>query len=155
MEQSAEGVFSQFNLGEHMVVSARHVKKLYQKRCAQAVRDEGLTQNEIDIILFLRKYAAVDTAREIARYRCTSRSLVCKSVDSLTGRGYLEVAQDSADRRFQHLKLSRRGARTVQKLQAARNAFLQELQQGISEEEMEIFLRVLSKIRKNAGKEGY
>ncbi len=153
MEGYMERVFSQFNVGEHVVVSARFVKKLYMKICAQAVQDEGLSQNEIDVILFLRKYEKVDTAKEIAKYRCMSKSLVCKAVDSLTSRGYLEVIQDREDRRFQHLKLSSRGKAAVQKLQNAREEFLAALQQGVSQEEMDVFLRVLSKIRNNARKE--
>ncbi len=153
MESYMDHVFSQFNLGEHVTVSSRYVKKLYRKVCAQAVQEEGLSQNEMDVILFLHKYAAVDTAKEIAKYRCMSKSLVCKSVDSLTGRGYLEVVHDRNDRRYQHLKLSQRGRAVVQKLQKAREAFLADLQQDIAQEELEVFLRVLSKIRNNARKE--
>lgn len=153
MEGYIDRVFAQFNLGEHVMVSSRHVKKLYHKICAQAVQEEGLSQNEIDVILFLHKYALVDTAKEIAKYRCMSKSLVCKSVDALTGRGYLEVVQDRDDRRYQHLKLSQRGRQVVQKLQEAREAFLADIQQGIDQEELEVFLRVLSKIRNNARKE--
>lgn len=153
MEGYMDRVFSQFNLGEHVMVSSRHVKKLYMKMCAQAVQEEDLSQNEMDVILFLCKYETVDTAKEIAKYRCMSKSLVCKSVESLTNRGFLEVVQDKEDRRFQHLKLSQRGKAVVQKLQEAREVFLEALQQGIGAEEMEIFLRVLSKIRNNARKE--
>lgn len=153
MEGYMDRVFSQFNLGEHVMVSSRHVKKLYMKVCAQAVQEEDLSQNEMDVILFLCKYKTVDTAKDIAKYRCMSKSLVCKSVDALTNRGFLEVVQDKEDRRFQHLKLSQRGEAVVQKLQEAREVFLEALQQGIGKEEMEVFLRVLSKIRNNARKE--
>ena len=153
MYQEKEPIFSKFNLGEHVMVSSRHVKKLYMQTCAQAVQDTALTQNEIDVLLFLHKYKTVDTAKEIAQYRCMSKSLVCKSVDALTARGYLEVVQDKDDRRYFHLKLSGQGMKMAQKLQEARETFLQVLQQGISQEEMEVFLSVLAKIRGNARKE--
>ena len=65
------------------------LKKVYEKMFYQLTEELQLTQNEIDVLLFLYNNSPLDTARDIARYRAMSKSMISKSVDSLYRKGYL------------------------------------------------------------------
>ncbi|WP_339789008.1 helix-turn-helix domain-containing protein [Tissierella sp.] len=53
-----------------------------------------MTQNEIDVLLFLHNAAPLNTASDIARYRAMSKSMILKSVDALYRKGYLSYETD-------------------------------------------------------------
>ena len=71
----------------------------------QLTEELQLTQNEIDVLLFLYNNSPLDTARDIARYRAMSKSMISKSVDSLYRKGYLSYEIDEIDKRCIHLKI--------------------------------------------------
>ena len=56
---------------------------------------------------------------------------------------------DQHDRRYLHLKLTDEAGNVLQELQRLREWFWRELQEGISSEEIDIFLHVLEKMRCN------
>ena len=117
--------------------------------CAQVIKEQPLNQNEVDILLFLKQHREVDTAAEIAKYRCVSKSQICKSVDDLTRQGYLIVIPDEKDRRYQHLSLSEKGNQILIELEEVRKVFLSKLENGITGEERKMFQSVIKKIRQN------
>ncbi|MDO4555437.1 MAG: winged helix DNA-binding protein [Lachnospiraceae bacterium] len=147
--EDMDEILRHYGVGESFIISAIQVKKNYEKMCAKAIEGRDLTQNEVDIMLFLCHNEQIDTSAGIARYRCLSKSQVCKSVDALTRDGYLFVRQDKKDRRYQHLQLSERGFEIIGEIEKCRREFLDKMREGISEEELENFLNVLRKIRKN------
>lgn len=133
------------------------VIELIQKNLRAAMRNalggEELSPNEIEVLVFLRQRKGNDTyntAREIARVRGRSRSLVSKSVDSLVKRGYIEAKQDREDRRVVRLFLLPRAEDTVEKLALARERFLKKLCAGITQEEFNAFDAIMKKIEENA-----
>ena len=81
-------------------------KKRYDAVFKELARKNGLTQNEVDVILFLANNPSFDTARDIVEYRSMSKSHVCKSVESLSQKGLLSGRQDEEDRRVTHLLLT-------------------------------------------------
>jgi len=132
------------------------VTELIRKSLRAAMRDalggEELSPNEIEVLVFLRQRREDDpdnTAREIARVRGRSRSLVSKSVDSLVKRGYIETKQDLDDRRVVRLSLLPRAEDTVEKLAGARERFLNRLCAGITQEEFDAFHAIVKKIEQN------
>ena len=74
------------------------IKKVYEKMFYQVSEELELTQNEIDVLLFLHNNAPLNTASDIARYRAMSKSMISKSVDSLYKRGYLSYDIDELDK---------------------------------------------------------
>ncbi len=60
------------------------LKKVYEKMFYSLTKEFELTQNEIDVLLFLYNNSLLNTARDIARYRAMSKSMISKSVDSLS-----------------------------------------------------------------------
>ena len=66
----------------------------------------NLTQNEIEVLIFLHNNPDLNTSKDIVKYRWTSKSLVCKSVRSLLDNEYLDPAADYDDGRIMRLNMT-------------------------------------------------
>lgn len=134
---------------ENFIASFQIIKKGYEKRYIQVRKSYNLTQNEIDVLIFLKRHPDKDTAGEIAGGQLLSRSLVCKSVEFLLNNEYLVSQEDKEDRRYLHLKLTDKAETILQKLLQVRQDFCLILERNIGREEMDIFLRVFNQMKLN------
>lgn len=125
------------------------LKKVYEKRFESLVEELQLTQNEIDVLLFLHNNAPLNTARDIARYRAMSKSMISKSVDSLYRKGYLSYETDEIDKRCIHLKIELVALPIVEKLYGVQKEFFTTLTCNITEEEYNAMETALNKIYQN------
>lgn len=125
------------------------IKKVYEKMFYQVSEELELTQNEIDVLLFLHNNAPLNTASNIARYRAMSKSMISKSVDSLYKRGYLSYDIDELDKRCIHLKIEPVAMPIVKKLHEVQKQFFDILTSNISEEEYKVMETVLNKMYEN------
>ena len=125
------------------------IKKVYEKMFYQVSEELELTQNEIDVLLFLHNNAPLNTASDIARYRAMSKSMISKSVDSLYKRGYLSYDIDELDKRCIHLKIEPVAMPIVKKLHEVQKQFFDILTSNISEEEHKAMEIVLNKMYEN------
>ena len=78
----------------------------YQESCKESLGDYSFTPNETSMMIFMLEHPEVDTAKEIAVNLGISQSLICRSVDSLTRKGFLSIEKDKKDRRVNHLTLN-------------------------------------------------
>ena len=92
------------DMEESLAQVMMRVRRSVRLALRQAGAQEGLSQNEIEVLLLLY-VGRWDTARDISRARGLPRSLVSKSVDQLLKRGYIETRQDPQDRRVARLRL--------------------------------------------------
>lgn len=122
-------------LEESLAVVMMRVRRSVRAALREAAQSEGLSQNEIEVLLLLAK-GGYDTARDISRQRGMPRSLVSKSVDLLLKRGYLQASPDARDRRVARLVL-------------AKEAFFSQLCRGITREEAEAFYSMVGKLTRN------
>jgi len=125
------------------------LKKVYEKMFYQLTEELQLTQNEIDVLLFLYNNSPLDTARDIARYRAMSKSMISKSVDSLYRKGYLSYEIDEIDKRCINLKIEPVAITIVGKLHDAQKEFFYILTYNITEEEYQAMETVLNKMNQN------
>lgn len=89
-----------WEMDEGMSLIMMRMRRSLRTVLREAVLEEGLTPNEIEVLLFL-EHGTYNTARDISRLRGMPRSLVSKAVDQLVRRGYVESSQDKQDRRGQ------------------------------------------------------
>ena len=80
--------------------------KKYQESCRSSLDGYRFTPNETAMMIYMLKHPEIDTAKDIARDLGISQSLICRSVDSLTRKGLIDVVKDSEDRRVNHLTLN-------------------------------------------------
>lgn len=119
----------------------------------QLTEELQLTQNEIDVLLFLYNNGPLNTASDIARYRAMSKSMISKSVDSLYRKGCLSYEIDEIDKRCIHLKIEPMAIPIVKKLHEVQKEFFAILTCNITEEEYKAMETVLNKMYKNINAE--
>lgn len=119
-----------WEMDEGMSLIMMRMRRSLRTVLREAVLEEGLTPNEIEVLLFL-EHGTYNTARDISRLRGMPRSLVSKAVDQLVRRGYVESSQDKQDRRVSRLRLLPASQSAVQRLAQARGGlFIQAVQRG-------------------------
>jgi len=127
----------------------RLIKRMYENTLAEAAGRCGLTLPEADVLSFLRENPEFDTARDVALYREVSRAYVCKAVEALAGRGFLEITQDKADRRLQHLFITEKAREATEILHEAQFAFYGKVTAGLSAEELLAMLSAIGRCAEN------
>lgn len=123
--------------------------KVYESMCTGLSGEYGLTQNEIDVLSFLNTFHDLNTAKDIAKYRVISKSLICKSVKSLVDRGFLSCVQDSEDKRLIHLYITEKAKPAADKIVKTRSEFIKFMYRGVTPEEEKVLASVLNKISAN------
>lgn len=123
--------------------------KIYEAMCSDISSEYGLTQNEIDVLSFLGTFHDLNTAKDIAKYRAISKSLICKSVKSLLDRGFLRSEQDADDKRLIHLYTTEKSRAAVSRIVRTRSEFIRFMYSGVTPDEEKVLMSVLGKISKN------
>lgn len=128
------------------------LKKAYEKGFESISKDLSLSQNEIDILLFLNNNPTLDTAKDICNYRVMSKSMISKSVESLSERGYILLNADQKDKRRINLELTQNAKATLLKLEEAQKNIFKTLTHGITKEEKQIIKDIFHKLDMNISK---
>ena len=136
------------DMEESLAQVMMRVRRSVRLALRQAGAQEGLSQNEIEVLLLLY-VGRWDTARDISRARGLPRSLVSKSVDQLLKRGFIETRQDPQDRRVARLRLLPPAQAAVERLNQAKGVFFSRLCQGITPEEAAAFRSLVDKMMQN------
>ena len=123
---------------------SRHFQPVY--------RDEhGMTRPEWKVLAHLGQ-AETLTAREIVRRTGLHKTKVSRAVSALENRRWLERNRDEADRRIEHLTLTRTGRKGYDALTALLKTREAELLNRLSGEEMETGGRALAILDRVTGR---
>ena len=95
-----------------------------------------LTQNEVEVLIFLYNNHELNTSKDIVKYRWTSKSLVCKSVRSLLDNEYLDPAADYDDGRVMRLIMPEKTREIAKDLAEKEKEFYDLVFAGITDKEM-------------------
>ncbi len=137
------------NMNTNLLLNSQKVKKIYALLIKPIMQTYHVTQNELDVLLFLVNNAPLDTAKDITELRSLAKSQVCKSVESLANRGFLSTEQDEADRRCIHLKVLPPAYPIVTATQEAQKTLIRSLYNGITEDEQQTLERIFHQIAQN------
>ena len=124
-------------------------KKLYEKHCYEADKKYGLTINEGEVLLSIYLRGGESTARDIVEQNWISKSQISKSVDRLTVMGFITQKTDEKDRRFVRLRLTDNAGVVIADLEKATSIFLEKMFEGLNEEEILQFNRLIEKVADN------
>ena len=102
-------IVQDLNAGEMLQWYARY-REAYSKYCCRAIIKEPFSPNEMNLLIFLSNNPHMDTAKVLTVTLGVSKSLVCRSVDSLMQKGYLRGEVDPRDHRITHLILTEKAA---------------------------------------------
>ena len=133
---------------EEYIIKFLFIAKAIKNKNRSVISSYKLSPNEIDLLVAL-DMGLYDTAKEIADNFEISKSLVCRSVDSLTKKGYIDTQKDEKDKRVTHLILREEAKPIVEALKENRKKTTEDLLLGIDKEELKIFSKVLNQMKDN------
>ena len=133
---------------EEYIIKLLFIAKAIKNKNRSVISSYKLSPNEIDLLVAL-DMGLYDTAKEIADNFEISKSLVCRSVDSLTKKGYIDTQKDEKDKRVTHLILREEAKPIVDTLKENRKKTTEDLLLGIDKEELKIFSKVLNQMKDN------
>ena len=125
------------------------IRKLYCGLFTPLLERRGLTQLEMDILLFLANNPAYDTARDIVEKRYLAKSHVSVGVDALAGRGFLTRQMREGNRKTIHLVLTEAASPVIEEGRAVQRQYGELLLAGFTEEERGELFRLLEKVGEN------
>lgn len=124
------------------------VRKGYARTLEPISRKWALTQNELDVLLFLYNNPTLDRATDIVSCRGISKSHVSLSVNALEARGLL-ARLTQGDRRASHLALTEEGKAIARDGLQTQRCFFQDLFEGVTEEEFAAWQSIVCKVGVN------
>lgn len=131
--------------------SYQKIDKAHRRYFQARLSKYGFTPNEIIVILFLYNNAPTfDTATDIARRKGISKGMIARSVESLCEKNYLSALRDKTDRRIVHLHLKDEHNALAAEIERTQSEFFDEMEKGISKEEINFTRETLNKLLINA-----
>ena len=115
-------------------------------------RDTGLPPMAVDILMFIANNPENGTAKDICRCRGLKSGIVSVHIDRLVKEGLLTRKSVPGDRRQTQLICTDAAGEVIEKGHELQKRFAQRLLTGISEQDMEIFLKCLSVFGSNMEK---
>ena len=119
-----------------MLAVASRIKSYHDRKCDILAKKYGLTNLEVDILIFLDNNPAHNTAKDICSISNLSKSSVSEAVESLTQKGYIRGTQDKNDRRYIHLELEDFAENILKEADNMREEFQDILLKGFSAQEL-------------------
>ncbi|MGP1441893.1 MAG: MarR family winged helix-turn-helix transcriptional regulator [Anaerovoracaceae bacterium] len=124
----------------------RIVSKRYHEFAKKELNEYEFTPNEIATMIYLMENDDIDTAKAISDRFHITQSLICRSVDSLTKKGYIKTEIDADDRRVNHLTLHIEDENLKSILENLNKRYIDKIFSNMSQEEIDSFHDNLKKI---------
>lgn len=124
-------------------------KQFYTQSFQPLAQRYGLTQLEIDILLFLHNNPACNTARDIVERRGLAKSNVSNALESLRQKEYLFSQADPDSRRVRRLQLRPDQGPVIERLAACQAKAVARLTDNFTREEREQLRTLLNKTDQN------
>lgn len=132
-----------------ILIFLNNAGQLYRRMLVPVQEETGLTQAELDILLFLANNPEYDTASDIVSVRRLAKSNVSVGIRKLEQKGLLLRRLDARDRRIEHLELTSAAAGAVELGRKSQEAFGAALVQGFTFEERRELERLMGRIHQN------
>lgn len=125
--------------------SSRMVQRAWKGRFHREMSDEELTVGQMMLLFYLNERQPV-TSKQIASDLHHSKSAVAQLLDGLERAGMIARRTDESDRRIAHISLTDSAAQRIAELEARRKAFFTEAAQGLTDDELQVMIRVQRKM---------
>ena len=129
---------------------AHDLIETYGARCKPLCREIQMPQTAFDILMFLSNNPEHCTAKEISRFRGFKENIISVNVNKLVSEGYLLRENDQLDRRKVRLLCTEKAAAIVRRGREIQDRFFRQIQQGLTQEELNTHFHCLETIAANA-----
>lgn len=109
-----------------------------------------LRQLEYDILMFIYNNPAYNTVADIVRIRKSTKSHVSTSLKVLEDRGFIERRVDKDNKKHVTIHLLQLANEVIEDGIWVQKEFAQDMFEGLSEEEIKVFINVFQKVYDNA-----
>ena len=123
--------------------------KAYETFCQPVCKKYQLSQTSFDVLMFLANNPEYNTARDICEIRGIRTGIASVAVDLLVKSGYIQRQPDASDRRITRLILTEKSEEIVQSGRLSQREFGMQMTAGISEKEMDAYMKTAQKFRAN------
>lgn len=137
------------NLFSELLYLSNNSRDLYSDTIASCATSCGITKPEADLLLFFGNNPQFNNACDAVHYRKFSKAYVSKALSSLSKRNFITITEDSKDRRYQKIRVNDCAMTTLKALQECQRNYINSMRDGISDEELTIFLSVIKRIANN------
>lgn len=139
-----------YNFKQYIGISLHRTDLVLLGQAKQVVEPLGVTPEQNLIMMLLWSGMEGITQKEIAARIGRDQTNVARMLLQLEKKGFITRTQAKNDRRAQQVRLTDTGRALEQEVIEATNRFHARLLQGLTEEEVESFMRVLAKLEHNA-----
>ena len=126
------------------------ITRYYEMKVSGVCEKYQLRQLEYDILMFIYNNPAYNTAADIVRIRKSTKSHVSISLKVLEDRGFIERRVDKDNKKHVTIHLLQLANEVIEDGKWAQKEFAQDMFEGLSEEEIKVFMNVFQKVYENA-----
>ena len=138
------------NLLMHFWDEHKTITRYYEMKVSGVCEKYQLRQLEYDILMFIYNNPAYNTAADIVRIRKSTKSHVSTSLKVLEDRGFIERRVDKDNKKHVTIHLLQLANEVIEDGIWAQKEFAQDMFEGLSEEEIKVFMSVFQKVYDNA-----
>lgn len=136
-----------FDLDSCVCFITNRVSKAMSEEFNERLLEYGMTRVQWIAMYYLLKHGRL-SQRELGEKMDIKESTVARLVDRIEKEGHIERIKDSSDRRVTYLELTEKGRERIENLLPVGEKMSQDFAKEITEEEFDIFNRVLDKFMK-------
>ena len=126
------------------------ITRYYEMKVSGVCEKYQLRQMEYDILMFIYNNPEYNTAADIVRVRKSTKSHVSTSLKVLEDRGFIERRIDKDNKKHVTIHLLQLANEVIEDGIWAQKEFAQDMFEGLSEEEIKVFMNVFQKVYENA-----
>ena len=126
------------------------ITRYYEMKVSGVCEKYQLRQLEYDILMFIYNNPAYNTAADIVRIRKSTKSHVSTSLKVLEDRGFIERRVDKDNKMHVTIHLLQLANEVIEDGIWVQKEFAQDMFEGLSEEEIKVFINVFQKVYDNA-----
>lgn len=126
------------------------ITRYYEMKVSGVCEKYQLRQLEYDILMFIYNNPEYNTAADIVRIRKSTKSHVSISLKVLEDRGFIERRVDKDNKKHVTINLLQLANEVIEDGKWAQKEFAQDMFEGLSEEEIKVFMNIFQKVYENA-----
>jgi len=140
---------NQIHLGMEVGKMMREVIHLLKKRIASEA-DIKLTMEQIGVLFTIYSNKDEVIQQDLACSMGKDKSSILRTIDQIEAKDLIKRVTDTTDRRKKYLMITKKGERVIDQFLNIELRLTLELQNGLSQSDMDTFYKVLDHIKANA-----
>lgn len=129
-----------------------YIQKEYIHMFDDLLKEEKMTQTEIDVLAFLANNPEYKRAQDIVEIRRITKAQASIAVEKLVKKGLLSRETDPNNRRCHLLHVEKKADNIIQKVKQLQKSFDAKAYEGLSDQEIETYYHLLMKVYDNVKK---